>query len=75
VRDAKIHLAALLDRVRQGEEIIITRHGSPIARLVPLNRTSAAADRRAALDAMTRIAHKNRLRGLRIKDLINEDRR
>ncbi|MGH3630005.1 MAG: type II toxin-antitoxin system Phd/YefM family antitoxin, partial [Sciscionella sp.] len=26
---------ALLDRVAQGEEIVITRHGKPVARLVP----------------------------------------
>jgi len=25
----------LLDRVEQGEEIVITRHGRPVARLVP----------------------------------------
>jgi prevent-host-death family protein len=33
--EAKTHLSALLDRVARGEEITITRHGKPIARLVP----------------------------------------
>jgi prevent-host-death family protein len=33
--DAKTHLARLLDRVERGEEIVITRHGRPVARLVP----------------------------------------
>lgn len=33
--EAKNKLGALLDRVEEGEEIIITRHGKPIARLVP----------------------------------------
>jgi prevent-host-death family protein len=28
--DAKTHLAELLERVQQGEEITITRHSSPI---------------------------------------------
>jgi len=32
---AKNSLGTLLDRVEQGEEIIITRHGRPVARLVP----------------------------------------
>jgi prevent-host-death family protein len=32
---AKNSLGTLLDRVEQGEEIIITRHGKPVARLVP----------------------------------------
>lgn len=32
---AKTHLPQLLDEVERGETIIITRHGRPIARLVP----------------------------------------
>ncbi|MCA8931116.1 MAG: type II toxin-antitoxin system prevent-host-death family antitoxin [Rhodospirillaceae bacterium] len=33
--DAKAHLAQLLSDVERGETITITRHGKPIARLVP----------------------------------------
>jgi prevent-host-death family protein len=33
--EAKTHLAALLDAVSAGEQITITRHGRPVARLVP----------------------------------------
>ncbi len=33
--DAKAHLAQLLSDVERGETIVITRHGRPIARLVP----------------------------------------
>jgi prevent-host-death family protein len=49
--EAKNTLGSLLDRVQQGEEVVITRHGKPVARLVPnegrLNReqAQAAADR------------------------------
>ena len=32
---AKAHLAELLDQVERGETVVITRHGKPIARLVP----------------------------------------
>lgn len=32
---AKTHLAALLDAVAAGDQITITRHGRPVARLVP----------------------------------------
>ncbi len=31
---AKTHLSRLLDQVERGEEVIITRRGKPIARLV-----------------------------------------
>ncbi|MGH7041966.1 MAG: type II toxin-antitoxin system Phd/YefM family antitoxin [Acetobacteraceae bacterium] len=40
--EAKTHLPQLLDDVERGETIVITRHGRPIARLVP------EADRRQA---------------------------
>jgi prevent-host-death family protein len=33
--EAKTHLAELLDRVARGEKILITRHGEPVAMLVP----------------------------------------
>jgi prevent-host-death family protein len=33
--EAKTHLPQLLDEIERGESIIITRHGRPIARLVP----------------------------------------
>jgi prevent-host-death family protein len=34
--DAKNTLGTLLDRVERGEEIVITRRGKPVARLVPV---------------------------------------
>jgi len=34
--EAKNRLGRLLDRVQGGEEITITRHGTPVAKLVPL---------------------------------------
>jgi prevent-host-death family protein len=33
--EAKTKLSELLDRVEKGEEVIITRHGKEIARIVP----------------------------------------
>ena len=36
IQEVKIHLSQLLDRVRQGEEIIISKGRQPIARLVPV---------------------------------------
>ena len=33
--DAKAHLPRLLDDVERGETVVITRHGRPIARIVP----------------------------------------
>ena len=33
--EAKTHFGALLDRVAAGEEVIITRHDKPVARVIP----------------------------------------
>jgi prevent-host-death family protein len=38
--EAKTHLSTLLERVERGEEITITRHGKPVARLVPVGAVS-----------------------------------
>lgn len=46
VRDLKNRLSAHLDRVKEGEEIIVTEHGRPIAKLSPVG---ADVDRMAAL--------------------------
>jgi prevent-host-death family protein len=35
IHEAKTNLSRLLERVEQGEEIIIARGGRPVARLVP----------------------------------------
>ena len=35
--DAKTHFSELLEWVATGEEITITRHGVPVARLVPIH--------------------------------------
>ena len=35
IYDARTHLSRLIDQVNAGEEVAITRHGRPVARLVP----------------------------------------
>lgn len=36
VHKAKTSLSKLLDRVEEGEEVVIVRHGTPVAKLVPV---------------------------------------
>ena len=73
--EAKTHFSRLLERVAAGDEVTITRHGSPVARLVPVRRQTTPQQSRAAIDAMRKLAKGLRLRGLKVKDLINEGRR
>lgn len=48
---AKAHLSELLNTVESGEEVMITRHGRPVARLVPVSplKQSMPLQRLAAL--------------------------
>ena len=72
--EAKNTLGALLDRVEHGEQILITRRGKPVARLVP---AGAGFDREKARRAAAGLLEASRgvtLGGLSIKDLIDEGR-
>jgi prevent-host-death family protein len=75
--EAKTHLSELLERVAQGEAFTITRHGRPVAKLVPAipERSQAAVSQ--AIDEMLswRDTHGPRLGGLSIRELIEEGRR
>ena len=72
--EAKNKLAELLDEVEHGGEVVITRRGKPVARLV----APRPVDREAAKAAAERIRRRSRgvtLSGLSIKSLIEEGRR
>jgi prevent-host-death family protein len=73
--DAKTHFAQLLDRATGGEEITITKHGTPVAKLVPVTKKKTVEERRAAIDRIQKLSQTLTLGGLKIKDLISEGRR
>jgi prevent-host-death family protein len=72
--EAKNRLGALLDRVENGEEIVITRRGKPVAKLVPAGPGFDRAKARRAARGLLEASRGVTLGGLRIKDLINEGR-
>ena len=37
IRELRAGLSRYVERVKQGEEIVVTEHGRPVARLVPMN--------------------------------------
>ena len=72
--EAKTHLPRLLDEVEKGERITITKHGRPVAILVPPD-TEPARDVEALMERMREFRKGNRLNGLSIRELIDEGRR
>ena len=59
--DAKNKLSALLDKVERGEEIVITRRGRPVAKLVPLARGHDVERARAAMRRIRTLAQEMKL--------------
>ena len=72
--EAKNKLGTLLDWVEQGEEVLITRRGRPVARLVPAEPGFDHAKARQAADNIRTRSVGISLGGLKIKDLVNEGR-
>jgi prevent-host-death family protein len=73
--EAKTHLSQLLERVAKGEEFTITKHGKPVARLVPTQAARPKPDVHGAVEAMKKFRKGRTLEGLSIREMIEEGRR
>lgn len=71
--EAKAHLSEILNRVEAGEEILITRHGQPVARLGPVEKSlkPVAVARLAAFRA--RMPHWRRPSAELLREMRNEE--
>ncbi len=80
--EAKTRFGQLLERVARGEEIVITRHEKPVARIVPEGRSNLA-EIRAAVTGLRELRRriearrggKQKITDAQIKSLIQEGRR
>jgi prevent-host-death family protein len=72
--EARIRLSALLHRVEAGEEIVITRRGRPVARLVSAIAVHDRVEAKRAADALLFATRGWRLDGVSVSDLKAEDR-
>lgn len=74
--EAKTHLSEVVARVEAGDEVVITRHNKPVARIVPIGRAprGSAQRRQAALDALQAF-EPIRLEGVTLEQLIEAGRR
>jgi prevent-host-death family protein len=72
--EAKTNFSALLERVERGEQIVITRRGKPVARLVGIERHKRD-DGRELLARFKATRAKARLGGLSWKELRDAGRK
>lgn len=54
--EAKTHFSALLEKVEKGEQIVITKHGRVVAKLVPATATNSLRSKKiiSTLKALSR---------------------
>lgn len=72
--EAKTHLPRLLDDVARGERITITKHGVPVAVLVPPG-TEGRPHPAEVVERLRAFRRRHRLDGVSIRDLIEDGRR
>ncbi|WP_448810277.1 type II toxin-antitoxin system Phd/YefM family antitoxin [Agromyces bauzanensis] len=70
--DAKTHFSSLLERAGDGETVVITKHGRPVAKLVPFD-VQAPVDE--IIDTLLESRKGVRLEGLSARELIEDGRR
>ncbi|MBN1341496.1 MAG: type II toxin-antitoxin system prevent-host-death family antitoxin [Phycisphaerae bacterium] len=73
--EAKTHLSQLIDRVAKGERFTITRHGVPVAMLIPLAEEGPAREVGEIVEELARFRAAHPLEGISIRELIDEGRR
>jgi len=72
--EAKTHLSSLLDKVAEGEEVVITKHGKAVARLVGAQALDKARAR-DAFEQLKALRKSTTLGGISWKELRDEGRR
>lgn len=71
---AKTHFSALLEEVERGKQVIITKHGRPVAKLVPATHINQSLIKQT-IQQLKKFSQKNKLGNLDWKTLRDEGRR
>jgi prevent-host-death family protein len=74
VFEAKARLSELIDQALAGKEVVITRHGQPVARIVP-EKAAGARDIKAAIAEIRRYRKTLRVGRVNLRAVIAEGRR
>ena len=72
--EAKTHLSSLLEKVRHGAEVVITKRGKPVARLIPAEQADQSQIN-ATISKLLTLRKEVTLQSVDWKDLRDEGRR
>jgi prevent-host-death family protein len=73
IYDAKARLSQLIEQVEAGGEVVITRRGKPVARLMPVEASPRNSSARAA-KRIRSLCERLNVRGVKIRELVEEGR-
>ena len=73
IYDAKAKLSQLVEEVRAGGEVVITKRGKPVARLVAPEAPRKSSPARAA-KRIRALCERLNIRGVKIRELIGQGR-
>jgi prevent-host-death family protein len=74
VAQAKARLSALLDRVEAGEEVVITRHGRPVANIGPVTRQKQPLPLEKLATFRARMPHWRKDSALLLREMRDDER-
>jgi prevent-host-death family protein len=77
VTDAKGQLTELVRRAQAGDEVVLTRHGHPAVRLVPVRSAPSQKDRQILLEAVRKSGAEKATKGpvaARSQDFLYDDK-
>ena len=75
INEAKGRLSGLIRAASDGERVILTSHGKPVAEITPVQKRSSATEKRQAIKAAQgRYKAKNPLPAAQAADLFYDDR-
>ena len=74
VSEARTHLSRMLRCAEAGERFIITRHGHPVAELIPFRQRDVARVR-SAIDSLKAFQETHSLGGGPVRRIVEEARR
>jgi prevent-host-death family protein len=70
---AKAQLSTLLNRVERGEEIVITRHGKPVAHLSAVNQPKKPLDLKALAEFRATMPRWRKSSAVLLREMRDED--
>ncbi len=72
--EAKTHLPKLLERVQKGERFVITKHGQPVAELIPFRKRDPDKIREA-IENLKAFQQTHSLGGQSVREMVDEGRK